>query len=204
MRSSGIPADWAALENRPGVNLLTALSEQAVLSIKEKIESVRRPGDIVLLSIHWGGNWGYAIPSAHRVFARRLIDQAGVDIIHGHSSHHAMGLEVYRNRPIFYGSGDFLNDYEGISGYEEFRGDLGLMYFVTMEPSTGRLVRLHLVPTRIKQFKINKVSSREARWLQDVLNRESGEFGIQVAVNPDNSFTVGWELPTAGRHGLSE
>ncbi len=115
-----------------------------------------------------------------------------------------MGLEIYRNRPIIYGSGDFLNDYEGISGYEEFRGDLGLMYFVTMEPSSGRLVRLHLVPTRIKQFKINKASSREARWLQDVLNRESREFGIQVAVDPDNSFTVGWDLPTAGRHGLSE
>jgi poly-gamma-glutamate capsule biosynthesis protein CapA/YwtB (metallophosphatase superfamily) len=194
MRSSGIPMEWAASENRPGVNLLTALSDQAVLDIKEKIERVRRPGDIVLLSIHWGGNWGYAIPSAHRAFARRLIDQAGVDIIHGHSSHHVMGLEVYRNRPIFYGSGDFLNDYEGISGYEEFRGNLGLMYFVTMESSTGRLVRLHLVPTRIKQFRINNASGREARWLMDVLNRESSEFGIRIAVTLDNSLTVGWDL----------
>ena len=204
MRSSGIPPEWAASENRPGVNLLTAMSDQAVREIKEKIETVRRPGDIVLLSIHWGGNWGYAIPAAHRAFAHRLIDQAGVDIIHGHSSHHVMGLEVYRNRPIFYGSGDFLNDYEGISGYEEYRGDLGLMYFVTMEPSTGRLVRLQLVPSRIKQFRINKGSGREVRWLQDVLNRESREFGIQTAVTPENSFIVEWELPAAGRHGLSE
>ena len=199
MTSSGIPTDWAASQNRPGVNLLTALSDQAVRDIKEKIVTVRRPGDVVLLSIHWGGNWGYAIPPAHRAFAHRLIDQAGVDIIHGHSSHHVMGLEVYRNRPILYGSGDFLNDYEGIRGYEEFRGDLSLMYFVTMETSTGRLVRLQLIPTRIKQFRINKASGPEARWLMDVLNRESSEFGIRVAVNPDNSLTVEWDLDAGGR-----
>ena len=199
MTSSGIPTDWAASQNRPGVNLLTALSDQAVRDIKEKIVTVRRPGDVVLLSIHWGGNWGYAIPPAHRAFAHRLIDQAGVDIIHGHSSHHVMGLEVYRNRPILYGSGDFLNDYEGIRGYEEFRGDLSLMYFVTMETSTGRLVRLQLIPTRIKQFRINKASGREARWLMDVLNRESSEFGIRVAVNPDNSLTVEGDLDAGGR-----
>jgi poly-gamma-glutamate synthesis protein (capsule biosynthesis protein) len=204
MTSSGIPPDWAASQNRPGVNLLPDLSDKAVRDIKEKIETVGRPGDIVLLSIHWGGNWGYAIPSAHRAFAHRLIDQAGVDIIHGHSSHHVMGLEVYRNRPIFYGSGDFLNDYEGIRGYEEFRGDLSLMYFVTMETSTGRLVRLRLIPTRIKQFRINKAAAREARWLMDVLNRESREFGIRVAVNPDNSLSVGWDLPADGRPYPSE
>jgi len=32
-------------------------------------------------------------------------------------------------RLILYGCGDFLNDYEGIRGYEEYRGDLALMYF---------------------------------------------------------------------------
>jgi len=41
-----------------------------------------------------------------------------------------MGLvEVYRKRKrlILFGCGDFLTDYEGISGYEQFRGDLTLM-----------------------------------------------------------------------------
>ena len=39
------------------------------------------------------------------------------------------GIEVYQDRLILYGCGDFLNDYEGIGGYEHYRSDLGLMYF---------------------------------------------------------------------------
>lgn len=107
-----------------------------------------------------------------------------------------MGMEVYRNRPIFYGCGDFLNDYEGIGGNEDFRGDLGLMYFVTMAPATGRLVRLHLIPTRIRRFKINKASGDDARWLQDVLNREGKELGLRIDGNADYSFTVRWGRST--------
>ena len=75
----------------------------------------------MVASVHWGSNWGYDIPREQTVFAHRLIDEAGVDIIHGHSSHHVRAIEVYKDRLILYGCGDFLNDYEGISGYEEFR-----------------------------------------------------------------------------------
>jgi poly-gamma-glutamate capsule biosynthesis protein CapA/YwtB (metallophosphatase superfamily) len=73
-------------------------------------------GDIVVASIHWGGNWGYRIPSAHIAFAHALIDKSQVDVIHGHSSHHPIGLEVYKGKLVIYGCGDFINDYEGISG----------------------------------------------------------------------------------------
>ena len=62
-----------------------------------------------------------------------LIDNAAVDIIHGHSSHHIKGIEIYKGKPVIYGSGDFINDYEGIGGHEYFRGDLSLMYFVTFD-----------------------------------------------------------------------
>lgn len=56
MTSSGIPSDWAAARNKPGANLLPALSDRAVGEIRDKVAAVKRPGDIVLLSIHWGGN----------------------------------------------------------------------------------------------------------------------------------------------------
>ena len=62
------------------------------------------------------------------------------------------GIEVYRDRPILYGCGDFLNDYEGITGHEPFRGDLSLMYFPTLDAATGRLLRFELVPTQVRGF----------------------------------------------------
>jgi hypothetical protein len=88
-------------------------------------------------SIHWGSNWGYEISPEQRDFAHRLVESETVDIVHGHSSHHPRGIEVHRRRPILYGCGDFVNDYEGIRGQEEFRSDLVLGYFLSLEPGSG-------------------------------------------------------------------
>jgi poly-gamma-glutamate synthesis protein (capsule biosynthesis protein) len=130
--TSGIAYSWAAKEHRAGVNLLTEMSNDEVLHIQQAVESVKRPGDVVVASFHWGANWGYEISEARRKFAHRLIDSAGIDLIHGHSSHHVLAMEVHRGRLILYGCGDFLDDYEGIAGYEEYRGDLGLIYFASV------------------------------------------------------------------------
>ena len=68
-----------------------------------------------------------AIKREAREFAHRLIEAGGVDIIHGHSPHHVKAIEVYCGKLILYGCGDFLDDYEGISGQKYFRSDLGLI-----------------------------------------------------------------------------
>jgi len=114
--SSGVPHAWAATDDRPGVAFLAEPSSEDVRRIARRTRAERRPGDVVVASIHWGGNWGYQVPDRQRDFAHGLIDEAGVDIVHGHSSHHAKGIEVYQHRPILYGCGDFISDYEEISG----------------------------------------------------------------------------------------
>src|SRR5207237_9236124 len=107
--TSGIPPAWAATRQRPGVNFLPDLSNRAVREIAALIARQARAGDVVVCSIHWGGNWGYRIPGEQIDFAHRLIDRAGVHLAHGHSSHHVKGLEIYRDRLILYGCRDFLN-----------------------------------------------------------------------------------------------
>ncbi|KAF0220757.1 MAG: putative enzyme of poly-gamma-glutamate biosynthesis [Geobacteraceae bacterium] len=191
--SSGIPESWAAAEKRPGVNLLHDLSEMTVHTIKAKIRKVKRQGDIVIASVHWGGNWGFDIPREQTEFARKLIDEAGIDVIHGHSSHHVKGIEVYRDKPIIYGCGDFINDYEGISGYEWYRGDLGLMYFVRMDPTIGKLAGLRMIPTQVKRFRVTRAAKTDAIWLRDTLNREGKQFGTRVELDEDNVLTLHWK-----------
>jgi poly-gamma-glutamate synthesis protein (capsule biosynthesis protein) len=183
--SSGVGRDWAAGRGRPGVNRLDDLSGKSADAVARQVGAVKRPGDVVVASMHWGSNWGFGIPREQRTFARRLIDVAGVDVVHGHSSHHVKGIEVHRDRPILYGCGDLLNDYEGIRGYEAYRGELGLLYFVTVEFPTGRLVRLEMVPTRIHRFRIRRAAADEARWLQQVVQRESAPFGVDVVRRDD-------------------
>ncbi|MHC4071959.1 MAG: CapA family protein [Planctomycetota bacterium] len=193
LQSSGIPPGWAASKDRPGVNLLRSLSDPTLRQIKGQVDAVKQPRDIVVASIHWGGNWGYDVNREQREFAHNLIDHARVDVIHGHSSHHVKGIEVYKERPIIYGSGDFLNDYEGISGYENFRDDLALMYFVSIDPSTGKLIRLHMTPMQIRHFQVNKVSRIDAIWLRDVLNREGKKFGTRARMNQDSTLKLEWD-----------
>lgn len=190
--SSGIPAEWAAGDNTPGVNLLEDLSDQAIARAASGLRAAKRPGDVAVASIHWGENWGYGIPKEQRRFAHALIDMAGFDLVHGHSSHHAKGIEVYREKLILYGCGDFLNDYEGIRGYEEFRDDLALAYLATCSASSGNLLGLTLVPFQIRKFRLNHPSSRDAAWLQRTLDRESAKLGTGIVAAEADTLRAQW------------
>lgn len=190
--SSGIPPAWAATRNRSGVNFLPTFDERSIQNIKEQIKKYKKKGDIIIFSIHWGGNWGYKIPPGHREFARQLIDEAGIDLIYGHSSHHPLGIEVYREKLIIYGAGDFINDYEGISGHEEYRGDLTLMYFPEINSKTGTLNSLKMVPMQVKNFRLNKASGKDAKWLQNVLTREGKDLGTLAKINKHHQLWLDW------------
>jgi poly-gamma-glutamate capsule biosynthesis protein CapA/YwtB (metallophosphatase superfamily) len=188
--SSGIPRDWAATGEAAGVNLLPDFSDATVARIADDVARVRRAGDLVIASIHWGSNWGYDIPEAHRRFAHALVDQAGVSVVHGHSSHHPKAIEVHRNRLILYGCGDFLDDYEGIRGYEEFRDDLVLMYFASLDAASGDLIALDMVPLQMRRFQLVRPSRSDVDWLLRVLDRESGRFGARVALKADGRLAL--------------
>lgn len=187
--TSGIPLSWAASKDQPGLNLLEA-SRDKVGSIIGKIQEIKQPGDVVVISIHWGSNWGYHIPPEETQLAHKFIDEAYVDVVYGHSSHHVKGIEIYRGKLVLYGCGDFLNDYEGIRGYEAFRGDLGLMYFVSVDPARGELASLQMVPTQVKHFKVNRASAADSAWLQNTLDREGARFRTRVELGRDNVLTL--------------
>ena len=172
--TSGIPARWRATQKRAGVNLLPDFSKGSLRQVTEQVRGVKRRGDIAIASIHWGRNWGYGIPADDIAFAHQLIDQASVDIVHGHSSHHVKGVEVYKGRLILYGCGDLINDYEGIGGYETYRDDLSLMYFA------GTLQSLHMVPTQMRRFQLHLAEPSEVQWLATTMDRECRKFGHRV------------------------
>ncbi len=190
--TSGTPRNWAATQNTAGVNFLRDFSDASVARISEKLAHVRQPNDVVIVSIHWGSNWGYEIPDEQRDFAHMLIDRANVSVVHGHSSHHAKSIEVYRDRLILYGCGDFLNDYEGIKGYEEYRDDLALMYFADVDPASGNLVTLEMVPLQIRQFRLIDPSQDDIAWLQMTLDRESQRFGTRIELARGGHFALSW------------
>ncbi len=170
--TSGIDPVWAAQQGRPGVAMLERLSRASVDEVGKAFDKVRHSGDMIVVSIHWGPNWGYRVPEAHRRFARALIDEAGVDVVHGHSSHHPLGFEVYHDRLILYGCGDLITDYEGIQGHEDFRPELGAWYLVDLD-ARGNLQSMSLLPTRMHRFRLETPDREGRMWLARLLERES-------------------------------
>jgi poly-gamma-glutamate synthesis protein (capsule biosynthesis protein) len=189
---SGVPPEWGATATQCGISYLPDFSEAAADRLAAQVSSVRRPGDVAVVSAHWGGNWGYGTSRSQRSFAHRLIDSGAVDLIHGHSSHHRKAIEVYRNKLILYGCGDFLNDYEGIGGFEEFRGQLVLMYFATFDPSARSLVGLEMTALEIHRFRLRNAGKDDVQWLQEVLNREGEPFGSRTIAGEANRLKLAW------------
>lgn len=65
--------------------------------------------DIIIINIHWGQEYQHRFSQKQQQIAHRLID-SGADIIIGHHPHVVQGLEIYKNKLIFYSLGNFIFD----------------------------------------------------------------------------------------------
>lgn len=181
-RSSGVPTSWAATRRGPGIALLPDLSHATADAVARRM--AEQPGDLSVVSVHWGSNWGYDVPADHVRFAHRLVDN-GVDVVHGHSSHHPRPIEVYRGKLILYGCGDLVDDYEGISGHAEYRDDLRLLYLASLDPDTGALAQLRMVPLQARRLRLRHASGPDSERLRHVLDGISRPFGSRVDLAAD-------------------
>ncbi len=188
--SSGIPGRWAATEKRPGVFRLPRLTSRTLSSTASLLSQFRRRGDLIIASIHWGPNWGYEVRAAERQFAQGLIDSGAADLVHGHSSHHARGIEVYRGKLILYGCGDFINDYEGIGGHEGYRVDLAVMYLPELAPATGRLNRLEMRVFQSRRFRLETAAQDDVSWLAQRLSEEGQSLGTRLIPLSDGGLLL--------------
>jgi poly-gamma-glutamate synthesis protein (capsule biosynthesis protein) len=190
MPSAGVPASWAARNDRPGVRLIRDASVRgAADEVAADVLAHKRDGQIAIVSVHWGSNWGYALAESDVAFAHRLID-AGVDVVHGHSSHHPRPIEIYRDKPILYGCGDVIDDYEGIGGHESFRSDLRLLYLTETDPATGELVSLRMIPLRVRRMRLERAARNEAEWLRGTIEHVSHRFGLRVVTRADDLLEI--------------
>ena len=153
------------------------------------------PPGLKIFSVHWGPNYAWQPAPEIRDLAHFVIDECGVDIVHGHSAHHVQGVEVYKSRLIVYGCGDFVDDY---ALNEEFRNDLGGVWRVVVCEKTAeqpaedgagerggrglKLERLEIFPTRCGGFRANLLDREDADhvWVKGTVSRLSRELGTRV------------------------
>ncbi len=82
--------------------------------------------------------------------SRTLIDEGGVALVHGHSSHHRKWIEIYRGRLILYGA---------------VRSGRSFRCFTSQCCRSGTLESMTLVPLRMERFRLNRATAEETQWL---------------------------------------
>lgn len=92
-----------ATDETAGSNPLSSI--QQFYAIKE----ARSKADYVLVIVH-GGNEYYQLPSPRMQETYRFFIDTGADAVVNHHQHCYSGYEVYNNKPIFYGLGNFCFD----------------------------------------------------------------------------------------------
>lgn len=176
------PSDWIAV---PEFNLIhyTAADRARMkkLLTQKDHEAVSSPS-LKVVSLHWGPNYSWRPDEEITSLAHFLIDECGVDIIHGHSSHHVQGIEVYKQKLIVYGCGDFSDDYAVVS---DFRNDLSAIWNVTVAETEHRKLapqRVEVFPNRIKHFQAGVIPRGDSDhdFVVDRLRSLSAEFGTVV------------------------
>jgi poly-gamma-glutamate capsule biosynthesis protein CapA/YwtB (metallophosphatase superfamily) len=100
-RRAGIPP-----ANRPGIPpvIITWADATSLAEFTADLRALRTRADVVVASHHWGlfeEVLDYQVEIAHAA-----ID-AGADVVMGHGPHYACAIEMYRDKPIFYGLGSF-------------------------------------------------------------------------------------------------
>lgn len=138
---------WEATKDIPGIYYLPIeLEGRRYAALIEIVKRTKACCDILIVSAHWGSNWGDRPEPGHIPFAHSLVE-SGADIIFGHSCHVCRGVEIYKNRPIIYGAGDFIDDYA--VDLDE-RNDQSFIFEIETEGKT--INGLKLYPTVIKHF----------------------------------------------------
>lgn len=73
------------------------------------IKEARKKSDIVMVIVH-GGHEGYQLPSPRMKETYSFFIDCGADVVINHHQHCFSGYEIYKDRPIFYGTGNFCFD----------------------------------------------------------------------------------------------
>jgi poly-gamma-glutamate synthesis protein (capsule biosynthesis protein) len=148
--------EWEATETKPGVFYVPIdPSDSRAKKLVRLVRQTRKVVDMLIVSLHWGSNWGYEPPIEHQEFAR-LLGDVGADVIFGHSAHVFRGVQIYAGRPILYSTGNFIDDY-AIDRVE--RNDESFVFVLETEDSN--FSRLKLFPTVIENCSARRAIGSE-------------------------------------------
>lgn len=171
--ASDHPQEWGSVPSFHLIDYSFSTRER----LKQLLQSNVPSSALKIFSIHWGPNYSWHPSSKIRSLAHFLVDECNVDIIHGHSSHHIQGVEVYKKSLIIYGCGDFVDDY---AVDEEYRNNMSAVWRVHVKEGGMKLkpTKLEVFPTAIRGFQAQRldIGEKDHAWVCERLRKLSSYY----------------------------
>ncbi|MDR7554597.1 MAG: CapA family protein [Armatimonadota bacterium] len=172
---------WAATADRPGVWYVPVddPDSPAFRALLAQVARAREVADLVIVSAHWGPNWGLAPPLAHRTAAQRLLE-AGAGVVYGHSAHVVRGAAWGKDGLVLYSCGDFVDDYV-VDPVQ--RNDWSFVF--VLDVRGGRVEGVRLVPTVIRDCQARLARGAERDAIVRRMQRLCADLGTETRCTPD-------------------
>jgi len=175
--------DWEAKAGQPGVfHVPVDLKDRRAQRLLEIVRTERNAFDLLIVSAHWGSNWGYTPEAGHAAFAHALIE-AGASVVFGHSCHVFRGIEFQHGGLVFYSAGNFVDDY-AVDRVE--RNDETFIY--VLEARDRAVENVHLVPTLIRNCQAHRAEGTRRMAIVERMEGLCAGFGSKVDWNPDRDW----------------
>lgn len=170
--------DWEAGKNKPGIFYMPIdPDDERAKNLLKLVEATAAQTDFLIVSTHWGPNWGYLPQPEHVPFARALVD-AGADLVFGHSCHITQGIETRAGSAIIYSAGNFIDDY---AVDPEERNDRSFIFAAEVEHH--RVERLKLYPTVIRDFQAREAEGDKRTAIAGKMSDLCRDFGTETKWN---------------------
>lgn len=144
--------------------------------ITEDIKIAKKKSGIVCVSLHWGIIYSQKIHPKAIEYAHEIID-AGADVILGHHPHVPQGIEIYKNKPIFYSFGNFIFKYNRPSWQDNF---LAIIHI-----RKNQLKKIEILPISgngSKLYRPELLSGNEAKTMLSNMQKLSSKFNTTIDV----------------------
>lgn len=174
---------WAATRSSAGIWYMPfTLSNWRAKALLTQVQSAKKQNNLVIVSLHWGSNWGYEPAKEHIAFAHKLID-FGADVVAGHSPHVFRGIEIYKKRPVLYSLGDFIDDY---AVNDEERNDESFIFALHIRQN--RFIEIRLYPTIIEHFQALLAPVERQKDIVYKMQKLCGDFGTKTRWDEKNKY----------------
>jgi poly-gamma-glutamate capsule biosynthesis protein CapA/YwtB (metallophosphatase superfamily) len=149
-----------------------------------ELASARKQVDVLVVYLHWGLSGEEEVVEYQRLLAHDVIDH-GADIVVGSHAHVPQPVEVYRDRVILYGLGNFVFDWPQMDAFRT-----GLLAICRVDEKGIESVVVKPVGRETqgqRQPRVLSIESADGRSIIAAVAEASSEFGTSFSYEDDGA-----------------